>query len=78
LNLNPFFKIWSDLSKINENMLGLLNNWSCSAKFALWLDELNGIDQFSAAIALISLGIWEVAHWAFSVHKSISQESIAS
>lgn len=43
---------------------------------ALRLDEIWSIDQLTAAIALVTLGIRVVAHRALTTHVSVSQEAV--
>lgn len=80
LLFNPLFKIWLDLCKINEDVLWRPNLWGGCAtffSFALRVYQVNSIEQFSTAIALITSSVKETAQWTSSSHKSISQESFA-
>lgn len=58
-------------------MLGLAHFGSGVAGRALGLDQLNSVDEFAAAIALVTFGIREMAHRALASHKAIGQKALA-
>jgi len=43
----------------------------------LWVDELCGINKFTAAIALVALSIIVMTHWALSSNKPVCKEALA-
>lgn len=54
---DPLLKLWLNLGKINEDMSGAPNFWCGSTQFALWIDQLNGVDQVTASVTLVALSI---------------------
>jgi len=73
---DPFLKVWLNLGKIDEDVFGAPNFWSGSTQFALWIDQLNGVDQVTASVTLVTLSIWVAAFrsGALTCHEPISQE----
>ncbi len=65
-----------DLGKVNKDVLRLANLGGRLAATTLWLDKFNSVDEFATAVALISLCIVIMAHWALTSDESVSQESI--
>lgn len=43
----------------------------------MWFDQLNRVNKLTAAIALVTFSIVEVAHRALATHETISQEALA-
>jgi len=76
LLVDPLLKVWLNLGKINEDMFGAPNCWCGSTQFALWIDQLNGVDQVTASVTLVALSIWVAAYLsgALTCHEPVSQE----
>lgn len=51
--------------------------WCSTAARAFWFDELGGVDKFTTTVALVTFGIREMAHRAFSTNESVSKETLA-
>lgn len=75
--MDPFFQLWLNFREIDKDVLCLPQLWSRMARRALWLDKFRSVDKLAAAIALVTLCIIEVAHWAFSSDIPVSEESVA-
>jgi len=58
-------------------MLGLANFRCCITSCALGLDQLDSINEFTTAVALVPLCVMVVAHWALTTNESVSKESRA-
>jgi hypothetical protein len=73
---DPFLEVWLNLGKINEDVFGAPNFWCGSTQFALWIDQLNGVDQVTASVTLVALSIWVAAYCsgALTCHEPVSQE----
>lgn len=65
------------LGKIDKELHGRLDDRSLAAEFTPRIDQLNGIDEMTAAIALITSSIIVLAPRTSTLDKSVSQELIA-
>jgi len=65
-----------NLSKVDEDVLGLFDNWLCLTQCAVRVDEFSSCHQFTASIALITLGVGTTAKRTLSSNQSISQEPV--
>jgi len=74
--LDPFLELRLDLREVNEDMGCLAKLWGAVASRAPGVYKLWGVDELSAAIALVTLCIVVMAHGALSTDVSISQESV--
>ena len=76
--LDPLSEIGRDLGQVDEDVLGGLRLGLVVAKSASWVDQLNGIDQFAAAIALITTGVIVATVRASASYESIVKEAVAA
>lgn len=75
--IDPLFQLRLNLGQVNKNVLWLTDFRSGTAARAFWFDELCGVYEFATTIALVTFGIREMAHRAFSTNESVSEETLA-
>jgi len=73
--LDPLLELRLDLGQIDEDVGRGADFGSRFALVADGLDELDGVDKLTTAVALISLGIMVMAHGALTANEAISQEA---
>ncbi len=78
--INKLFKIRLKIGKIEEDVVWWLFDWCFVTSLAFGVYQLNGIDQLSTCVTLISLSIvcLTLRIRASSIDKPISQELITS
>mmetsp|Transcript_8283 Transcript_8283/g.24877 ORF Transcript_8283/g.24877 Transcript_8283/m.24877 type:complete len:375 (-) Transcript_8283:109-1233(-) len=74
--LDVLFKAVLELWKVEEEMFCLPNLWFCLAGAALWRNELDGVQQSTAVVALITTGVFISTEMARASHKAIGQEPL--
>lgn len=67
-----------NLREVNEYVLRLTHHRLSLAKLAFGVEKLDSVEELAASIALVTLGVREVAEVALTKHEAIGQEAITS